>query len=519
MPTMAASDEVRKQIPDHTGAAVLVAEGITKRFPGVLAVDSASFSIAPGEIIGLLGQNGAGKSTLIQVLSGVHPAGSYDGNLLLAGMDYRPVSVAEAERKGVAFVPQEVNVAPDLSVAENIFLNAEPSRFGFLDVPLRLASARRALADFELAIDAAAPMRTLDLANQQLVIIARALSKNARLLILDEPTAALTEDEARRLFTRMRSLTRRGVAVIFVSHRLGEVFEISNRIVIMRDGRICGTHKTKDVSREKVITEMIGNTKTDITKRNESVGAEALSVEELCVSDPDNEKRLRVKNLSFSVHWGETVGLFGLVGAGCLEAALALYGAWGGKVSGQLRKEGAAVSISNPVEAVGLGIGLMAQDRRDTLLLDHSIHDNIGLASLNAHSPWGFLDTAAMQRQSLDLVSQLNIKTTSIDRKVAVLSGGNQQKVQAARWIAAHARILILIDPTRGVDVGARAEIRRIWMDLNQAGHAIIIASTDAEELVGLCDRVIVFRHGTTVGELSGANLTEENLLRLAANV
>ena len=519
MPTVAASEQFRNQIPDPAGAAILVAEGITKLFPGVVAVDSASFSIAPGEIIGLLGQNGAGKSTLIQVLSGVHPAGSYEGKLQLGGRDFMPANVAEAEKEGVAFVPQEVNVAPDLTVAENIFLNAEPCWLGFLDVPLRLASARRALADFGLTIDAAASMRSLDLANQQLVIIARALSKNAKLLILDEPTAALTEDEARRLFARMRSLSLRGVAIIFVSHRLGEVFEISDRIVIMRDGRVCGTHRTKAVSREKVITEMIGSAKTEIARGSKSIGAEALSVEGLCVSDPDDDKRLRVKDFSFSVHWGEVVGLFGLVGAGCLEAALALYGAWDGKVTGQLRKEGETISISDPVEAVRWGLGLMAQDRRDALLFDHSILDNIGLASLKAHSPWGFLDIAAMQRQSLDLVSQLNIKTTSIESKVTVLSGGNQQKVQAARWIAAHARILILIDPTRGVDVGARAEIRRIWMDLTQSGHAIVIASTDAEELVGLCDRVIVFRHGTPVGELSGANLTEEHLLRSAANV
>jgi D-xylose transport system ATP-binding protein len=519
MPTTAATEHSRSPIPDPARAAVLVAEGITKRFPGVLAVDGASFSIAPGEIIGLLGQNGAGKSTLIQILSGVHPAGSYQGKLLLNGTAFQPASVAEAEKEGVAFVPQEVNVAPDLSVAENIFLNAEPCRLGFLDVPLRLARARHALADFELAIDAAAPMRSLDLANQQLVIIARALSKNARLLILDEPTAALTEEEARRLFARMRSLSRRGVAIIFVSHRLGEVFEISDRIVIMRDGRICGTHRTKDVSREKVITAMIGNAKVEIAKPSRTVGAEALSVEGLCVSDPDDEERLRVKDVAFSVRWGEVVGLFGLVGAGCQEAALALYGAWSGKVTGQLRREGEAVSISDPVEAVRHGLGLMAQDRRDTLLSDHSIHDNIGLASLDAHSPWGFLDIGAMRRQSLDLVSQLNIKTTSIDRKVAVLSGGNQQKVQAARWIAAQARILILIDPTRGVDVGARAEIRQIWMELTQAGHAIVLASTDAEELVGVCDRVIVFRHGATVGHLSGSDLDEEHLLRLAANV
>jgi ABC-type sugar transport system ATPase subunit len=509
----------RERFHAGSGSTALSASGVTKRFPGVLAVDNASFSIATGEIVALLGQNGAGKSTLIQILSGVHPRDTYEGVIRLGDRPYRPASVRDAESEGVAFVPQEVNVVPDLSVAENLFLNAEPSRWGFLDVSGRLAKARRALDDFGLSLDAGTTMGSLDLATQQLVIIARALSKRARLLILDEPTAALTEDEASRLFEKMRELARRGVAIIFVSHRLGEVFKISDRIVIMRDGRICGSHRTADVTRERVVADMIGGGRASTFHTEIQPGRAALKVRNLCVADPFDEERPRVLNVSLDLREGETVGLFGLIGAGCLEAALAIYGAWQGKVSVDLEIDGEPCVITTPAEAVARGLGLMAQDRRETLLLGHSVHDNIVLANLRAYSHRGVLDVGASRRDARDLVSRLDIKTASIDAEVGVLSGGNQQKVQAARWIAAGARILILIDPTRGVDVGARTEIKRVWRELSSSGHAILIASTDAEELVGLCDRVIVLRNGSMAGELTGSELSEESLLGLASNV
>ena len=502
-----------------SGAAIVAADHITKEFPGVVAVDAMSLSIAPGEIVALLGQNGAGKSTFIQILAGVHPSGSYRGEIAFCGQPYRPASVADAEAAGVALVPQEVNVAPDLTIAENMYLNAEPTRWGFVDQPLRLARARRVLADFGLDVDPTAPMGSLDLSTQQLVIIARALSKNARLLILDEPTAALTEAEARRLFDRMRGLTKRGVAIIFVSHRLAEVFAISDRIVIMRDGRICGAHATADVSRDTVVAQMVGGVRTSVADAKSKPGATALETVNLTVAEPGDRARLRVEDVSFQVAHGEILGLFGLLGAGCIETALALYGAWPGKVAGRIAIDGRRVEIANPAMAVAHGMGLMAQDRRDCLLLDHSVFDNAILASLGAISRHGFLDRAAGQRRTLDFARDLDIKATSIDALVGTLSGGNQQKVQVARWLIADARILILVDPTRGVDVGARAEIKRVWSELRAGGRAIIIASTDAEELVDICDRVIVFRRGAIGGELSRSEFSEERLLRMAADV
>ena len=300
---------------------ILVATGLSKQFPGVRALDNVEFSIASGEIVALLGQNGAGKSTLIQILAGAHATGSYDGTIILAGEPYRPLDVADAEAAGVALVPQEVNIVPDLTVAENITLNNEPMHWGIIDVSQRMRLARTALAAFDIDVDPARQMSSLDLATQQLIIIARALAKNARLLILDEPTAALTEHESLRLFERMRSLKKRGVAIIFVSHRLAEVFAISDRIVVMRDGRICGRHMVGDVTRHDMVTEMIGHAISAagpvVTRKPGKMALEArdLSVFEI-------EGRRRVHRLNLIIRQGEVVGLFGLLGAGCAETAL-----------------------------------------------------------------------------------------------------------------------------------------------------------------------------------------------------
>jgi ABC-type sugar transport system ATPase subunit len=495
---------------------VLVASGLVKRFPGVLALDDVSLSLAPGEIVALLGQNGAGKSTLIQIVAGVHPPGSYDGEMSFLGRSFRPAGAAEAAAAGVALVPQEVSVVPDLSVAENICLNDQPTRWGLIDVAAQTRRAREALADFGLDLDPAAPMGALDLATQQLVVIARALARKARLLILDEPTAALTENEALRLFQRMRALKARGVAIVFVSHRLAEVFAISDRIVVMRDGRIRGRHATGEVTRADVVAEMVGGAETVERAASGTPGAVALELRGLTVSDAAG--RRRVAALDLSVRRGEIVGLFGLLGAGCIEAALAAYGAWGGRVEGEIRVDGAAVALEGPDAAVALGMGLMAQDRRDGLIGEQSVVENIGIASLGRSIRHGMLDVVAGRRQALDQVAALGIRTASVDAEVRTLSGGNQQKVQIARWLAAEARILIMIDPTRGVDVGARREIKRIWAELGERGCAILLASTDAEELVDVCDRVVVMVRGRAIGAAAAAELTERNLLRMATD-
>ena len=499
---------------------ILRVESLTKDFPGVRALDDVSLSIASGEVMALLGANGAGKSTLIQVLAGAHPAGSYSGRIRLAGEPYRPAGALDGERAGVALVPQELNVVPDLSVAENIMLNREPRRLGMIDVPGRLAAARAALRNFEVHVEPEATMGSFDLATQQLIVIARALSHEARVLILDEPTAALTEKESQRLFERMRALRLDGVAIIFVSHRLTEVFSISDRIVVMRDGRICGDHRTGHVSRETIVKEMVGEV-SPAGRASEGRGHSeeaALTVTGLRVFDPAGEERVRVEHLDLTIRKSEIVGLFGLLGSGSVEAALAIYGAWRGRWTGQVSIDGQLAAIDSPVEAVRLGLGLMAQDRRDCLMPDQSVMDNIVVASLDQISRHGLLGVWEMRRRALDQVSALQIKTSSIDADVRTLSGGNQQKVQVARWLAAAARIFVLIDPTRGVDVGARSEIKRIWFELSRQGCALLVASTDSEELIDVCDRVVVMRRGRNVGELAGPMLTERNLLQMAAD-
>ena len=513
--------EKEQSAPDAgcpANGAILVATGLSKLFPGVRALDNVDFSIAPGEIVALLGQNGAGKSTLIQIFAGAHATGSYEGSVIFDGRPHEPIDVAQAEAAGVALVPQEVNIVPDLTVAENLSLNNEPMRWGIVDVSKRLLQAKEALAGFDIDVDPARPMSSLDLATQQLIVIARALAKKARLLILDEPTAALTEHESLRLFDRMRSLKKRGVAIIFVSHRLAEVFAISDRVVVMRDGRIRGRHRVADVTRGDVVAEMIGDA-LGISEFSASrkLGNAALEVRNLSVFEI--EGRSRVDGLNLVVRKGEVVGLFGLLGAGCAEAALAIYGAWKGRREGTILIDGVEQAIRSPDEAVGLGLGLMAQDRRDCLIGDQSIGDNIGIASLGRIVRHGVLDVAAGRRRAHDQVDTLHIKATSIDDEVRTLSGGNQQKVQIARWLVASTRVLIMVDPTRGVDVGARREIKRIWLDLSAKGHAILLASTDAEELVDACDRVVVMSHGHQAGELSGLDLTEKNLLRMATDV
>lgn len=498
---------------------LLITHGLTKRFPGVLAVDAVDLTINAGEIMALLGQNGAGKSTIIQVLAGVHPHGSYDGEIELNGAPFHPTSVAASEAAGVVLIPQEVHVVPDLTVAENIFLNHEPGRLGFID---RLALAERArviLRDFDVDADPRARMGTLDLATQQLVVIARALSRQARLLILDEPTAALTESEAQRLFARMRSLRDRGVACIFVSHRLGEVFAIADRIVVLRDGRLRGDHQVGQTTRDEIVSEMIGGVVTTQDRHGAVRARVALSVSNLTAYDPEDPMRARIEDVSFSLHHGEVLGLFGLLGAGCATVAEALFGAWPGRVSGPVHIDGQQVTLKQPADAIAVGLGLLPQDRRATLIHDHSVADNVVLASLPAISPHGVLDRDRKTLVAQEYIARLRIRTPSVDTRVGALSGGNQQKVQVARWLAAHSRVLLLIDPTRGVDVGARAEINRLWQELADDGFALLLISSEAEELVDLCDRVLVMRHGRITSELHGDTITAARLLRAAAGV
>jgi ABC-type sugar transport system ATPase subunit len=507
---------------------LLTATGIVKRFPGVIALDHLELTIHEGEIVALLGQNGAGKSTIMQILAGVHAHGSYEGTITMRGRPFAAATVGQARAQGIALVAQEVNVVGELSVAENMFLGAEPTRFGFLDGAARLARARAALAGFGVDVDASAPMASLDLATQQLVSIAAALAKDVRLLILDEPTAALTDKEAQRLFERMRALKERGVSCIFVSHRLAEVFAIADRIVVMREGRVGGVWPSSPDTRDEVVRAMLGGALGDEGRGTSAAPAAedvALEVRDLVVRDADGARRPLVDRLGLRLAKGEILGLFGLLGAGCNEAALAIFGAWEGPVAGRVLVGGEDARIRRPADAVARGLGLVAQDRRQSLVHEHSVAENIVMACLHKTAAKGgvtrrgFLDVAAMRRLAADYVRRLAIKVPSVDTLVGTLSGGNQQKVQVARWLASGARILLLVDPTRGIDVGTRHEINALWRQLAAEGHALLLVSSEAEELVDVCDRVLVLRNGTLAGEVGRAELDEERLLRMAAGV
>ncbi|HZQ05782.1 MAG TPA: sugar ABC transporter ATP-binding protein [Anaerolineae bacterium] len=496
---------------------------LSKAFPGVVAVSEVNLDIYPGQVMGLIGQNGAGKSTLIQILAGAHPFGSYQGQVIVGGHELRAATVADAEAAGIVLIPQEVNVVGDLTVAENILLNREPTQFGLIDWELLYAQARSILKNFGLDVNPSAKMASLAIATRQLVIIAKALYRNPRVLILDEPTASLTDVEAQQLFEHIRELRKTGVACIFVSHRLAEVFSIADRVVVMRDGKIQADHAVGSTTQPQVISEMMGSALAQelaSSKGRESYSraAIALRVENLNVYDGGLGIRPVVENLTLELHQGEILGMFGLVGAGCTEAVKAIFGIWYGAWSGKIYIYEKLEAIQHPLQAIQQGIGLLTEDRHEGLALNLSVQENIALASLPAMSSRsGFLDLESMRLTARQYVDRLNIKLISLDTAVETLSGGGQQKVMIARWLAAHARILLLDDPTRGVDVGARLETHRILDELAQAGHSILMISSDAEEVLTVCDRVLVMRRGRLVGEFAAHQMSGEQLVHIAA--
>ena len=508
--------------PAERGApgTVIDVRHVTKTFGQTVAVDDLSFALDAGEIVGLLGENGAGKSTIIGVLAGLFGQ-DYAGELAVRGVAYRPANVADAERAGIVLIPQEINVVPELTVAQNLFLNNEPTRWGLVDQLEMRRAAVAVLAEFELDVDASRPMGTLDLARQQLVMIVKALHKHARLLILDEPTAALDGDEAERLFARLRSFRRRGTTSLFVSHRLAEVFALADRILVLRDGRLVGDHCGADASRAIVVHEMLGATVAERTLPPRAMvsGRRRMHVEQLTALSATAESRQLAEGVTFDVASGEVVGLFGLVGSGAEVVGKAIFGAWSGRVTGTIEIDDRAVTIRSPEDAIACGIGFIAQDRRDALVPIHSVAANMSMASLDRFEHGPFLDADEIRAAARHQIDQLRVRTPGEQSLVNTLSGGNQQKVQVARWLLADTPILILDDPTRGVDVGARAEIHTMLGELAAAGRALLLRSSDASELLAVCARVLVMRGGRLVGELVAAETSEGELIALAAGL
>jgi ABC-type sugar transport system ATPase subunit len=491
---------------------------IAKTFPGVKALDGVTFDLNQAEIHALVGENGAGKSTLIKILAGVYPYPEYGGQILLDGTERRFAGVRDAERAGIAVIYQELSLVKDLSVAENIFLGREPRRFGIIAWEELYSRAQKLLDELHLAIDPRMPVINLGIGQQQLVEIAKALSQEARILVLDEPTAALTDAEVETLFGILNDLRARGVAMIYISHKLDEVFRISDRITVLRDGRTIETNQTGELDERRVIAQMVGRSVDQIfPEARHERGDVAFEVRNVTVEDPSVRGKLLVDNVGFSVRKGEVLGIAGLMGSGRSELLMAIFGAHAGRKSADVFVAGKHVQIQSPSDAINQGIGFVTEDRkRYGLILDQTILRNMTLAGLRKLSGQFITNEDAEAGAGARASDELRIKANSVFTIVGTLSGGNQQKVVLAKWLLTNPRVLFLDEPTRGIDVGAKQEIYAQINRLAESGLAIVLVSSELPEVLGLSDRVIVLHEGRTTGEFTRAEATPESVMSCA---
>ena len=499
---------------------LLQVSGIVKRFTGVLALDRVSVDLAPGEVHALVGENGAGKSTLIKVITGVHRPD--EGELRLAGRLTGFAGPLDAQRAGIQAVHQEIGLVPALSVARNLLLGREPRRrLGILDLPHMYRTASRTLESYGIDVDVRLPLRSLGVGVQQMVALARAVSVDARVVVMDEPTSSLEPREVETLFGVVRRLRERGISVIYVSHRLDELYRICDGVTVLRDGRVVHQGPLADLDRLRLVALMLGRPVSDV--RAEGVtkfsGAHDPARDTPIVEASGLTRRHVLDNVSVAIRPGEVVGLGGLLGAGRTETAKAIAGALpldGGRVTvaGRPLRRGSAAA------AIRAGVALLPEDRKaEGIIGTLSVRENIALAALPRLSRGGVVSEARIDRIVETFMRRLRIKAAGPHQRVAELSGGNQQKVLLARWLATEPKILLLDEPTRGIDVGAKAEVQALIDELAEDGLGVLLISADLEELVEGSDRVVVLKDGTVVGELSGGDLTEEGVMTtIAAN-
>jgi len=483
---------------------VLEMKNIHKRFPGVYALKDINFELRKGEVHALLGENGAGKSTLIKILAGIYTA--EEGEVRLHGKREDIRSVADSQRHGISVIHQELCLVPGLTIADNIFLGRELAKGQFIQDENENVKAAELMATLGLELPPNTKVSALSVAQQQMVEIAKALSVDADILVMDEPTAALTERETVLLYQVIRRLQAEGISIIYISHRMEELFTITDRVTVMRDGEYIGTRVTAETTKNELIAMMVGRELTDLYKRNTAEPGEiVLEVKDLC-------RRKALDNISFAVRKGEILGIAGLVGAGRSETARCLFGV-DPYDSGEIRVEGKPVQIKSVRDAMDIGIALVPEDRKEEgLVLIRSISYNITLAVLDELKKAGKNENELVDRY----IQALSIKTPGNDQVVNNLSGGNQQKVVIAKWLAAGPKVLILDEPTRGVDVGARVEIYGIMSDLARQGVAVIMISSDLPEVINMSDRVLVMAQGRIAGELCGDEITQESVMEYA---
>jgi len=488
---------------------LLQMSGVCKRFPGVIALDGVDLDLRAGEVHILLGENGAGKSTLMKILSGAQPRD--EGEIL---MDGRPVSIDSpkaARALGISIIYQELMLVPQLTAPANVFLGKEPTNpLGLLDLDLMKSKTAGLLEGLGIAIDLEVPVGQLGIAEQQMIEVAKALSENARILVMDEPTSALTASEIEQLFAAIDRLLARGVGIIYISHRMNEVERIGHRVSVLRDGRKIGTYNPKEVAIEELIRLMVGRAVGDhFPRRRTPPGDEVLRVEGL-------NRRGVLSGISFELRRGEILGVSGLLGAGRTELARALFGA-DKKDGGTVTVKGRIALVRSPREGIAAGVGLLPEDRKTQgLVLDLSVRENVALTSAKRLSRFGLVDVTAEAALSQRYVDELRIKTPGIEQRAGALSGGNQQKIVLGKWLATGVDVLIMDEPTRGIDVAAKVEIYELMNRLTADGAGILMISSELPEILGMSDRILVMREGRLVSTFSASEASQETLLGAA---
>lgn len=498
--------------------AILEMRGIGKSFPGVRALRDVTLRVEQREIHAVVGENGAGKSTLMKVLSGVYPHGSYEGEIHFEGREQRFRGIADSEAQGVIIIHQELALAPLLSIAENIFLGNEPGRFGIIDWDESYRRTADLLAKVGLNEPPDRLITDLGVGKQQLVEIAKALAKKVKLLILDEPTASLNESDSDRLLELLLEFKKQGIASILISHKLNEIARVADRITILRDGATIETLDCRQdpISEDRIIKGMVGRDMADrYPPRERRIGDTLFELKDWRVRHPEHVEREMVKGVSLTVRRGEVVGISGLMGAGRTELAMSLFGrSYGQRISGEAILNGKPIDVSSVGKAIKAGLAYVTEDRKGLgLILEEDIVTNVTLANLPAVSRAAVLDEAAERRAAQSYREQLKIRCSGVDQKTLNLSGGNQQKVVIGKWLFSKPELLILDEPTRGVDVGAKYEIYAIVNDLAADGRGVILISSEMPELLGLCDRIYVMNEGAFVAEFDAAEASQEKIM------
>jgi len=501
---------------------LLEMRSITKKFPGVKALDDVSLQVKAGEIHAICGENGAGKSTLMKVLSGVYPAGSYEGEIHYDGALTEMRDIADSEAHGIIIIHQELALVPLLSIAENLFLGNENARGGVIDWRETNRKTEELLRKVGLRDAPTTQVEKLGVGKQQLVEIAKALAKDVRLLILDEPTSALSESDSQKLLDLMLELKAQGMTQIIISHKLNEVRRVADTVTVIRDGHSVSSFEARDgITEDRIVRDMVGRSMENrYPARTPQIGAQIMRVADWSVYHPEHDDRQVIKGVGFDVHAGEVVGIAGLMGAGRTELAMSIFGrSWGLNITGTVEMHGKAVDVSDVSRAIAAGLAYVPEDRKSLgLILDDSITRNITIANLPEVARGAVLNEHAEKRVAEKYRDDLGIRTPGVFQKVVNLSGGNQQKVVLSKWLFAGPEVLILDEPTRGIDVGAKYEIYGLINDLAATGKGVVMISSEMPELLGMCDRIYVMNEGAFVGEMPAQEASQERIMSLIVN-